>query len=85
MAYWNDHNRVCNCQQCRHAFTTVSLLGKNTMLDKVVEELKKMAVQTHPHHLAICRAEAGDVECNVCSGVKDKAVGSSLVCLASNC
>ncbi|XP_062411388.1 tripartite motif-containing protein 16-like isoform X2 [Sardina pilchardus] len=85
--YWNDDKRVHSCPQCRHGFTTVPHLGKNTVLAEVVEKFKKMADQTpHPHPLAVCSAEPGDVvECDACTGAKDKAIKSCLVCLASYC
>lgn len=86
-SYWNDNDkRVHTCPQCRHGFTILPVLGKNTVLAEVVEKIKLMAIPTPlPHPLASCRAETGDVECDACTGVKDKAVRSCLVCLASYC
>ncbi len=54
-------------------------LGKNTMLAEVVEKLKKTNLQS------VVPAGAGDVECDVCTGRKYKAVKSCLVCLNSYC
>uniref|UniRef100_A0A671K229 Tripartite motif-containing protein 16-like n=1 Tax=Sinocyclocheilus anshuiensis TaxID=1608454 RepID=A0A671K229_9TELE len=58
-------------------------LGKNTMLDEVLEKLKKTKLQAA--RLAQCYAEPGDMECDVCTGRKYKAIKSCLVCLESYC
>uniref|UniRef100_A0A671K380 B box-type domain-containing protein n=1 Tax=Sinocyclocheilus anshuiensis TaxID=1608454 RepID=A0A671K380_9TELE len=62
---------------------TIPGLGKNTMLDEVLEKLKKTKLQAA--RLAQCYAEPGDMECDVCTGRKYKAIKSCLVCLESYC
>ncbi|KAL1276950.1 hypothetical protein QQF64_023623, partial [Cirrhinus molitorella] len=78
---WNqeDQMRVYSCPQCRQTFSPRPALAKNTMLAEVVEKLKKNKLP------ADCYAGAGDVQCEVCTGRKYKAVKSCLMCLISYC
>uniref|UniRef100_A0A8C1S0C3 Tripartite motif-containing protein 16-like n=1 Tax=Cyprinus carpio TaxID=7962 RepID=A0A8C1S0C3_CYPCA len=74
-----DQKRVYSCPQCRQTFSPRPALARNTMLAEVVEKLKKTRLS------ADCDAGAGDVQCDVCTGRKYKAVKSCLVCLESYC
>ncbi|XP_052435143.1 tripartite motif-containing protein 16-like isoform X1 [Carassius gibelio] len=74
-----DQKRVYSCPQCRQTFSPRPALARNTMLAEVVEKLKKTKLP------ADCDAEAGDVQCDVCTGRKYKAIKSCLVCLSSYC
>ncbi|ROL48961.1 E3 ubiquitin/ISG15 ligase TRIM25 [Anabarilius grahami] len=79
----DDQKRVYSCPQCRQTFTTRPVLGKNTMLAEVVEKLKKTKLlSARP---AQCYTGSGDVECDVCTGDKNKAIKSCLLCLESYC
>ncbi|XP_048012359.1 tripartite motif-containing protein 16-like [Megalobrama amblycephala] len=74
-----DQMRVYSCPQCRQTFSSRPALAKNTVLAEVVEKLKK---RKRP---ADCYAGAGDVQCDVCTGRKHKAIMSCMVCLDSYC
>ncbi|XP_026141071.1 tripartite motif-containing protein 16-like [Carassius auratus] len=74
-----DQKRVYSCPQCRQTFSPRPALGKNTILTEVVEKLKKTKLK------AAVPAGSGDVECDICTGRKHKAVKSCLVCLESYC
>ncbi|XP_048012903.1 tripartite motif-containing protein 16-like [Megalobrama amblycephala] len=74
-----DQMRVYSCPQCRQTFSPRPALAKNTILSEMVEKLKMIKLP------ADCYAGAGDVQCDVCTGRKHKAVKSCLVCLNSYC
>ncbi|XP_062320872.1 E3 ubiquitin-protein ligase TRIM16-like [Osmerus eperlanus] len=83
--YWDqdDQKGVYSCPQCRQTFTPRPILRKNNMLAEVVEKLKKTELQAAPP--ADSSAGPGDVLCDFCSGRKQKALKSCLVCLVSYC
>ncbi len=85
--YWDqdDYLGIYGCPQCRQSFAPRPMLGRNTMLADVVEKLKKTELHAGPTASDPTQAEPGDVECDVCSGTKNKAFKSCLVCLASYC
>uniref|UniRef100_A0A673JKG8 Tripartite motif-containing protein 16-like n=1 Tax=Sinocyclocheilus rhinocerous TaxID=307959 RepID=A0A673JKG8_9TELE len=74
-----DQMRVYSYPQCRQTFSARPALSRNTMLADLAEKLKETKLT------ADCYAGAGDVQCDVCTGRKYKAVKSCLVCLESYC
>ncbi|XP_063053670.1 E3 ubiquitin/ISG15 ligase TRIM25-like [Engraulis encrasicolus] len=76
-----DQKGVYSCPQCRQTFTTRPVLNKNYSFAELVEEMRK----TWPTIQPDAPADAGDVECDICSGRKLKAVKSCLDCLMSYC
>ncbi|KAI4871307.1 hypothetical protein NFI96_007662 [Prochilodus magdalenae] len=90
--YWDqdDYLGIYGCPQCRQSFAPRPVLGRNTMLADVVDKLKKTGLGCssgvpEPPTSEPTVAEPGDVECDVCTGRKNKAFRSCLVCLASYC
>ncbi|XP_048020076.1 tripartite motif-containing protein 29-like [Megalobrama amblycephala] len=80
--HWNqqDHNAVYSCPMCKRTFTPRPALYKNVVFAKMVEKLKMTKVK-----ITLNYAGPGDVECDVCTGRKYKAVKSCLQCLESYC
>ncbi|XP_073704224.1 E3 ubiquitin/ISG15 ligase TRIM25-like [Garra rufa] len=80
---WNkeeDEKGYYSCPQCRQTFSPRPALFKNVVFAEMVEKLKKTKLQQ-----SAVPAGAGDVECDVCTGRKYKAVKSCLVCQESYC
>uniref|UniRef100_A0A671NJX0 Uncharacterized protein n=1 Tax=Sinocyclocheilus anshuiensis TaxID=1608454 RepID=A0A671NJX0_9TELE len=80
-----DQMRVYSCPQCRQTFKidrhthTHTHTHTNIYLAELVEKLKETKLT------ADCYAGAGDVQCDVCTGRKYKAVKSCLMCQESYC
>ncbi|XP_024124556.1 tripartite motif-containing protein 16-like [Oryzias melastigma] len=74
--FWDEEEKIHSCPQCRKTFTPRPVLEKSTMLEALVEHLKKTGLQA---------AGPEDVSCDFCFGRKRKTIKSCLICLASYC
>ncbi|XP_051988917.1 tripartite motif-containing protein 16-like [Xyrauchen texanus] len=79
----DDLRRVYRCPQCRKTFFPRPDLGKNVMLAKIVVKVKQKRIQAP--RPAPRQPRSRDVECDICTGRKQKAVKSCLVCQNSYC
>ncbi|ROL41287.1 Tripartite motif-containing protein 47 [Anabarilius grahami] len=88
---WNqqDQKRIYRCPLCKQTFTPRPVLGRNVMFAEMVEKLKKTRLQSAPVPPVPARRRhppgSGDVQCDSCTGRKQKAVKSCLECRSSYC
>ena len=69
-----DQRGVYSCSLCKHTFTPRPTLYKNTLVAEMVETFLKTRIQASSITPSI--AGPGDVECDVCTGRKLKALKS---------
>ncbi|XP_050958979.1 tripartite motif-containing protein 16-like [Labeo rohita] len=78
-----DCKQIYSCPQCRQTFTPRPVLGKNVVFAEMVEKLKKTRLQSAAP--VVQHTGSGDVQCDSCTGVKQKAVKSCLECRSLYC
>ncbi|XP_063048424.1 E3 ubiquitin-protein ligase TRIM7-like [Engraulis encrasicolus] len=74
---------VYSCPECSQTFAQRPVLNKNIILAELADQKKKSRIQTASSECAA--AGPGEVECDICTGRKLKAVKSCLECLKSYC
>ncbi|XP_067237251.1 E3 ubiquitin/ISG15 ligase TRIM25-like isoform X2 [Chanodichthys erythropterus] len=88
--YWNQEDqRIYRCPLCKQTYTPRPVLCKNVVITEMVEKLKMMRLQSAPAAPpaapAVPHTGSGDVQCDSCTGIKQKAVKSCLECRSSYC
>ncbi|KAM9366661.1 E3 ubiquitin-protein ligase TRIM21-like [Symphorus nematophorus] len=73
-------NRKRQCPFCKKLFDTGTELHVNTFISEMAAQFRQSAVKR-----ASEEAKPGEVPCDVCTGIRLKALKSCLVCLASYC
>ncbi|XP_049924032.1 E3 ubiquitin-protein ligase TRIM39-like [Epinephelus moara] len=81
--YW-DNTEVSSCPLCKEIFHKRPELRINVSFREVVNDFKNTNAGSVTSGES-CEAKAGEVACDVCTGVKLKAMKSCLVCVASYC
>jgi len=82
--FWDqkDNLGVFSCPQCAQTFSPRPFLNDTTLAD-MVDKPKKLEL---PGNSEICsNYMQGGITCDFCTSIKQKAVKSCLVCLASYC
>ncbi|KAM4615081.1 E3 ubiquitin-protein ligase TRIM39-like [Polymixia lowei] len=82
--YWDDSD-LCQCPLCKKIFSERPELGVNVVILEMAAQFNKSvqirtACPPDQEH-----TKEVDVSCDVCTGMKNKALKSCLVCLASYC
>lgn len=80
-AYWAI-NDISQCPMCKETFHGVPELRVNTEFRDMLEVFKRTFVACDD---SSSPARPGEVPCDLCHGMKHKALKSCLVCLASYC
>ncbi|XP_042270248.1 nuclear factor 7, ovary-like [Thunnus maccoyii] len=75
-------NRKCHCPVCKKLYDKRPELHVNIFISEMAAQFRESVVKKGSEQH---RAKPGDVPCDVCTGIKLKALKSCLVCLASYC
>ncbi|XP_037306598.2 E3 ubiquitin-protein ligase TRIM21-like [Pungitius pungitius] len=83
--HW-DVNVPPNCPNCKEGFNTRPELRVNTFISEMAAQFRLSAQQKASSSSSEQQAaQPGEVPCDVCTGTKEKALKSCLVCLVSYC
>ncbi|XP_076011399.1 E3 ubiquitin-protein ligase TRIM39-like [Genypterus blacodes] len=81
--HWNCNVR-CVCPLCNEAFIRRPEMKVNTFISEMVAAIRQSA-ENHASRRSEPADKPGDVECDICTGTKLKAIKSCLKCEASYC
>ncbi|CAI5638653.1 unnamed protein product [Oreochromis niloticus] len=83
--HWDISERF-ECPMCKKVFYTKTELQINTFISEMVSQFRREAQQKVSSSSSEQQAaKPGEVPCDICTGIKLKALKSCLVCLASYC
>ncbi|XP_076026710.1 E3 ubiquitin-protein ligase TRIM39-like [Genypterus blacodes] len=82
--HW-DSNVQCVCPLCKKMFHTKPELEVNRLLSEVAAEFRQSTQNEASRRSEEPAAKPGEVQCDVCTGTKLKAIKSCLKCEASYC
>ncbi|XP_076020578.1 E3 ubiquitin-protein ligase TRIM39-like [Genypterus blacodes] len=82
--HW-DSNVQCVCPLCKDTFYTLPELKVNTFISQMAAEFRQSTQKEASRRSEEPAAKPGEVQCDVCTGTKLKAIVSCLKCEASYC
>ncbi|XP_075999970.1 E3 ubiquitin-protein ligase TRIM39-like [Genypterus blacodes] len=82
--HWNS-NVQCVCPLCNKVFCTRPELKVNAFISEIAAEFRQSTKNKASIRSEEPAAKAGEVQCDVCTGTKVKAIKSCLKCEASYC
>ncbi|KAM9335531.1 uncharacterized protein ABDE67_020520 [Symphorus nematophorus] len=77
--HW-DRSDLCHCPTCNKRFYVRPEISTNVVIEEISAQIKRRKIEEH-----VSAAAPWHVTCDVCTGVKLKALKSCLVCLTSYC
>ncbi|KAK9539431.1 hypothetical protein VZT92_004539 [Zoarces viviparus] len=81
--HWNINSVQFRCPMCKNHFKTRPELRVNTFISEMAAEFRKSAGKKRNEDSVV--AKPGEVPCDICTGLKLKALKSCLTCFASYC
>ncbi|XP_014063555.2 E3 ubiquitin-protein ligase TRIM39 [Salmo salar] len=82
--YW-DSNDLCQCPMCKKTFDKRPDLFVNTLISEMAAQFRQTVEVKATSSPDQCSAMIVEVSCDVCTGMKLKALKSCLVCQTSYC
>ncbi|XP_021432755.2 zinc finger protein RFP [Oncorhynchus mykiss] len=82
--YW-DGNEMCQCPMCKKTFYKRPDLFINTFISEMAAQFRKSVQVKATSSSDQLPAKTGEVSCDICTGMKLKALKSCLVCQTSYC